>query len=334
MNKGLPFLDLEKSSNRIIVGGVAMFILLFSIISIGALIESFGKKEDGIKVPNSASSYEKMNYKDVMNELEGVGFTDIEIEVLDDLITGWLTKDGSVEQVSINGSTDFSSGKYFPTNADIIITYHTFPKNEKEVAEEADIGETNKVNEISEEDKKSQLIYDNAVGEMAIDTYNELEQLGYTVNLTHAVTKMDFSEDILYTSDKDDASSYIPWIITDLDSFDNSSKTASFFINTQEMLDEKQGKDKLFNSLSKKLSPSFAWGAVDVYGKKEFPNGFKLNISSGMLAERAVDENTWFLKSMCEIKDESGNWIKDYNCEAQVSGTSESPKVVEFKVYR
>lgn len=64
---------------------------------------------------------------------------------------------------------------------------------------------------------------------MAIDTYNELEQLGYTVNLTHAVTKMDFSEDILYTSDINDASSYIPWIITGLDSFNDSSKNCLVF---------------------------------------------------------------------------------------------------------
>lgn len=100
------------------------------------------------------------------------------------------------------------------------------------------------------------------------------------------------------------------------------------------MLDEKQGKDELFNSLSKKLSPSFAWGAVEMHGKREYPNGFKLKIASGMLAETAVDENTWFLKSICEFKEGSGNWIKDYNCEAHVSGTSESPKVVDFKVYR
>ena len=70
-----------------------------------------------------------------------------------------------------------------------------------------------------------------------------------------------------------------------------------------------------------------------MYGKKQFPYGFKLNLVKGMLAERAKDENTWFLKAYCEVTYEYGTKLKFSVCEANVTGTSESPKVVYFNVY-
>ncbi len=54
----------------------------------------------------------------------------IKTVVLDDLVTGWLTKDGEVKQVDINEKTDFSENTSFPKDSKIVITYHTFPKGE------------------------------------------------------------------------------------------------------------------------------------------------------------------------------------------------------------
>lgn len=71
-----------------------------------------------------------------MRRFEDAGFTNVDTKAIPDLITGWLSKDGEVESVSINGRTDFDDGDEFPKDADVIVAYHTFPAGEKEPSEE------------------------------------------------------------------------------------------------------------------------------------------------------------------------------------------------------
>lgn len=79
-----------------------------------------------IKVPNSSGHYLGMNYQDAQDELTAYGFTDIALLPKRDLIKGWLTKDGAVEAVSINGKTEFKGKSKFLADVRIVITYHTF----------------------------------------------------------------------------------------------------------------------------------------------------------------------------------------------------------------
>lgn len=51
---------------------------------------------------------------------------------MEDLITGCLTEDGSVEKVTIDGKEDFESGEVYSKDIPIDITYHTFsPETEQ-----------------------------------------------------------------------------------------------------------------------------------------------------------------------------------------------------------
>ena len=274
--------------------------------------------DDGnsIKVPDSAQNFEGENYKDVVKILEDAGYTNVKTEVIDDLVTGWLTKEDSVERVSIDGHTDFNKGDKFAKDAEIVVTYHTFPEEDATTTEAA------------VEDDGTQAIIDGAVGKPAIDIKNQLEKLGYTVTFTHAVTKMDFTGEVLPKGDD----YYLPWIVTDVDKYDVAGKTASFFINTQDMIDEAKDKKSTAEKLEAKLGASYAWAAVELYGKNEYPYGFKLKYVMGQLAETAEDDSTWFLKAECEVTNEFGTKGK-FVCEARVTGTSEKPKVKDFKVY-
>lgn len=102
-------------------------ILLFSLIGMNE-----SKKSDGkISVGVSSSELVGRNYEEVVSTLQNAGFTNIETEVLDDLIFGWLTEDGEVENVEIEGSTTFSSDSRFETSAKIVVVYHTFPDTEQ-----------------------------------------------------------------------------------------------------------------------------------------------------------------------------------------------------------
>ena len=75
-----------------------------------------------------------------------------------------------------------------------------------------------------------------------------------------------------------------------------------------------------------------AWVAAEEYGQAEYPYGFDLHSALGVVAEEAVDENTWYLKASCDVTNEYGA-EKKMTCEAHVTGTNENPKVTSFVVY-
>ena len=65
--------------------------------------------EGEAKTPSGSSIQKGKDYQKVVDEFESSGFTNIKLEKLDDLVTGWLTKDGEVESVSVDGDTKYSA---------------------------------------------------------------------------------------------------------------------------------------------------------------------------------------------------------------------------------
>ncbi|ANU26282.1 DUF4839 domain-containing protein [Planococcus versutus] len=102
--------------------------IMVSTIGLSACSEE--KDPNVLKVSNSSDDIVGENYESVISELEEIGFTNIETKILDDLITGWLTKDGEIEKVDIDGKTEFSAQDDFQKDSKIVITYHTFEKEE------------------------------------------------------------------------------------------------------------------------------------------------------------------------------------------------------------
>ncbi len=79
-------------------------------------------------MPVASREFDGRNYQDVKTDLQAAGFTSLETSAVPDLKLGLLKKSGEVEEVSVNGRTDFSADDRFPTGARIIIRYHTFPE--------------------------------------------------------------------------------------------------------------------------------------------------------------------------------------------------------------
>ena len=77
------------------------------------------------KVETSAEDLVWKNYQDVRAEFVGLGFNNIVFVKKDDLVSGFIIQDGSVESVTINGDTDFKAGDAYNHNAEIVITVHT-----------------------------------------------------------------------------------------------------------------------------------------------------------------------------------------------------------------
>ena len=79
-----------------------------------------------IHIPVSAKDGKKMLCDELVSTLEEAGFVNITTEADRDLITGWITKEGSVEEISIGGDTKFSQNASFRPDVEIVITYHAF----------------------------------------------------------------------------------------------------------------------------------------------------------------------------------------------------------------
>ena len=83
-----------------------------------------------IKIPVSAKAARKMNYEELEEKLREAGFVNIKTEADYDLITGWITKDGMVESISVNGDTSFKDDASYRPDVPVVISYHTFSKEQ------------------------------------------------------------------------------------------------------------------------------------------------------------------------------------------------------------
>ena len=78
--------------------------------------------------PISSNGCINANYAVVAKRFMDEGFTEIHIEPVPDLINGWITKDGSIKQITIDGKENFCKRTKFAYDANVIIRYHTFKK--------------------------------------------------------------------------------------------------------------------------------------------------------------------------------------------------------------
>lgn len=79
-----------------------------------------------IQIDDDPDDFIGRDYEDVLDDLEDMGFDNIVFERKDDLITGILTPDGSIDSITINNSSSFDEDDVFCHDAEIVIVVHTF----------------------------------------------------------------------------------------------------------------------------------------------------------------------------------------------------------------
>ena len=129
----LAISDIEKEDtvSAVTIQGEKNF-LANSKFPYDARIEITYHTVKNIPVPVSSKEAKKLNYKELEKKYADAGFVNITTQADYDLITGWITKDGAVESISVNGRTDFEKNAYYRPDAEVIIVYHTFKKNKEE----------------------------------------------------------------------------------------------------------------------------------------------------------------------------------------------------------
>ncbi|MGO4958167.1 DUF4839 domain-containing protein [Luteococcus sp. Sow4_B9] len=109
---------------------------LMGALVLGSTMGACGAEDPNqVAAPAAAKELKGKPHAEVEDQLERAGFTNVETEVREDLVTGWLTKDGEVEHVTIAGQDDYAKGKKYAPDAKVVVVYHTFPKTDEETAQ-------------------------------------------------------------------------------------------------------------------------------------------------------------------------------------------------------
>jgi len=108
---------------------MSIILLLVLLLGIQALADQEQQVVSPVEIAISldAFDFEGKNYKNVVRELNDLGFTNVQCMPMSDLIFGIFSKDGDVDVVSINGITEYKNDMSFPSDAEIVVKYHSFP---------------------------------------------------------------------------------------------------------------------------------------------------------------------------------------------------------------
>ncbi|HCJ09127.1 MAG TPA: hypothetical protein DHV96_12440 [Lachnospiraceae bacterium] len=87
-------------------------------------IENVGSvEEDEVMLSSDTTEFLNSNYKEVKKKLEEMGFTNISVKPVYDIVLG-LTNEESLNTISIDGKEDAKRGDVFDKNVKVVLTYH------------------------------------------------------------------------------------------------------------------------------------------------------------------------------------------------------------------
>lgn len=147
----LLVLELRGKGMKQILCAILVAVSCLGLVACGNADEHIGEA----RTPSASSAMHGRDYTDVIETFEKRGFTNIKTERIEDLVFGFLVEDGEVEEVSVGGDVDYDVDKWVPADTEVIIYYHTFPADDKDVSNKE--GTDN----IKAEDTKTPLTVDN-----------------------------------------------------------------------------------------------------------------------------------------------------------------------------
>lgn len=133
--KAIPVKDVYIDNNYC-VGEVAQVVINGqSWIDTGAMVTydaeiivTYHMKKE-FAFPYSSQQMVKRDFDELAQELLNIGFTEVYTLPLNDLKTGWIKKENSVQQVVIAGVDSIKKGMMLEHDVKITIQYHSFDKN-------------------------------------------------------------------------------------------------------------------------------------------------------------------------------------------------------------
>ena len=128
-------------------------------VSVDSIYKESDVGENQIRINFESFDFYGKDYKEVVDELKAIGFTNITEQPLYDIELG-ITKEGSADYVSINGSTDYQKGDIFNKDAAVIVPYHLKaeddPNKPKETADTSEAAAEEQADEGTESGEDAQ----------------------------------------------------------------------------------------------------------------------------------------------------------------------------------
>ena len=130
-------------------------ILAAAIVSI--MLMACAKPVDKVQTPADNRLERGRNYKEVIEDFEDKGFTNIKTEPIADQVYGRSIRDGEVDHISVGGDINYDSGVLVPADTEVVIYYHTYSKKsiEEAAAKEAEKAKEKEENTSEDQDKSS-----------------------------------------------------------------------------------------------------------------------------------------------------------------------------------
>ncbi|MBG6213736.1 hypothetical protein RCH23_001381 [Cryobacterium sp. CAN_C3] len=113
---------------RIIAAGLGVALML----SVAGCSREKPLTADQARMPASSDDFIDEDFQDVADSLTGAGFTNVETKAMGDLIAGWLSSPGEVEEVEIGGVASFDKASVFERGVSIVVSYHSFPEDDED----------------------------------------------------------------------------------------------------------------------------------------------------------------------------------------------------------
>ena len=133
--KSIPIKDVGQKSKKylfeveqVVINGISFFEIGDLFTENSTVIITYHAKLE-IKVPYSLNYFKKKNYITVGKQLQDMGFSNIYKKEINDLTTGLVKKDGSVNQVLVKinkKEVPMHKNQVYDFDTEIVITYHAF----------------------------------------------------------------------------------------------------------------------------------------------------------------------------------------------------------------
>jgi len=108
---------------------------IIAVILLSVLLAACSSKVEKVRTPASNHLERGRNYKEVIEDFEDKGFTNIRTETIEDLVYGKSFRNGEVELISVGGDSNYEAGVEVPADTEVIIRYHTYSQKSIDDAE-------------------------------------------------------------------------------------------------------------------------------------------------------------------------------------------------------
>ena len=105
-----------------------------------------GSKADMVETPANMRMQRGRNYREVIEDFQDKGFTNIKTNKIEDLQYGFVVRYEQVETITVGGDSNYDSGVKVPADTEVIISYHGYKTSSEDGPQEVKPAEKPAVN--------------------------------------------------------------------------------------------------------------------------------------------------------------------------------------------